>query len=244
MRISGTEIENLQFGIGYESTSQNGILGIGYETNEVQIAYNRETYSNLPTRLVEQDIIGTPAYSLWLNDLDASTGSILFGGVDMEKYEGDLSTLPIVQEEGGHREFVLALTALDADGENVFSDGAVGVLLDSGSSLTYLPDEYAATIFDTFGAQYSPAEGVAICDCSLADSDATVDFTFSEPVISVPMNELVLVGAYQGGDPICILGKLKTPFTPAPSLSRPSWPSHDGAFGHILVTITPASGSR
>ena len=37
---------------------------------------------------MEDKIINTVAYSLWLNDLDASTGSILFGGIDTEKYTG------------------------------------------------------------------------------------------------------------------------------------------------------------
>lgn len=207
--IGGSSIDGMQFGIGYNSTSQNGILGVGYEANEVQIAYTGDSYHNLPTLLVERNVIQSSAYSLWLNDMDANTGTILFGGVDTDKYHGSLSTLPIIKEQGQYREFIIALTALSANGQSIFSDQAVPVLLDSGSSLTYLPDDYATSIYSMFNANYDANEGAAIVDCSMADQDATVDFTFSSPTISVPLNELVIVAAYRGGQPICILGTFR-----------------------------------
>lgn len=207
--IGGSSIEGMQFGIGYNSTSQNGILGVGYEANEVQISYTGNSYSNLPSLLVEKNVIQSSAYSLWLNDMDANTGSILFGGVDTDKYTGTLSTLPIIKEQGQYREFILALTGLSANGQSIFSDQAVPVLLDSGSSLTYLPDDAATSIYSQFNANYDSAEGAAIVDCSMANQDATVDFTFSSPTISVALNELVIVAAYRGGTPICILGTIR-----------------------------------
>ncbi|KAF2097613.1 candidapepsin-4 precursor [Rhizodiscina lignyota] len=209
LKIGSTSIDNMQFGIGYNSTSQNGILGIGYESNEVQLAATGQTYRNLPTSLVNSNIIQSPAYSLWLNDFEANTGSILFGGVDTDKYHGQLSTLPLIKEQGEFREFIIALTGVSAANQSVFNDtsNAVPVLLDSGSSLTYLPDDIANSLFQVFNADYQQNEGAAIVDCNLANQDESVDFTFSSPTISVPLNELVVVAAIRGnGDPICILG--------------------------------------
>jgi len=62
-------------------------LGIGYQINEVQVGRaGKAAYNNLPAQMVADGLIQSNAYSLWLNDLDASTGSILFGGVDTAQY--------------------------------------------------------------------------------------------------------------------------------------------------------------
>ncbi|KAF2688734.1 acid protease [Lentithecium fluviatile CBS 122367] len=208
-KIGGTMVDELQFGIGYTSTSPEGILGIGYTINEV--AVNRaglDEYPNLPAKLVADGAINTNAYSLWLNDLDASTGSVLFGGVDTEKFSGTLSKLPIIAEQGVYAEFIVALTGLGIDGKagSIFQNESVAVLLDSGSSLMYLPDNVASALYSTFNAQYDSSQGAAFVDCALGEQDGSLEFTFSEPTISVPLNELVITAGYQRGEPVCILG--------------------------------------
>ncbi|SMR59099.1 unnamed protein product [Zymoseptoria tritici ST99CH_1A5] len=202
-------LDSQQFGVGYQSSSEESILGIGYTLNEVAVQYaNGGTYPNLPVNLMLNGYISTNAYSLWLNDLDASTGSILFGGVNTDKYMGELQTLPIIKTFGYYAEFVIALTAIGGNG----TDGSIanninlGALLDSGSSLTYLPNDITQTIYNQVGASYDAEQQVAIVDCDVANSDATLDFTFSSPTIRVPMNELVILAGYRGRQPICIFG--------------------------------------
>lgn len=148
--------------------------------------------------MVENGIIQSNAYSIWLNDLDAATGSILFGGVNTEKYVGNLQSLPMQKfsAEAPPAEFVITLTGvgvLESGRETtIASDKAYPVLLDTGSSLTYLPDELALDIFRGVNAEYDSLTGSAVVACALADTDANFQFTFSSPVISVPMNELVI----------------------------------------------------
>lgn len=207
--FGGVSIDNQQFGIGYQSSSAQGIMGIGYPINEVAVVYNGgHPYANVPQSLLNDGQIATKAYSLWLNDLDASTGSILFGGVNQDKYTGSLQTLPIVKEQGVYAEFIIALTAVGMNGTDgsIKKNMAAPALLDSGSSLMYLPDDVASDIYDQIGAQYDSSQGAAFVDCDLANSDATIDFTFSSPTIRVAMNELVIVAGVSRGQPICILG--------------------------------------
>ncbi|KAH6654498.1 aspartic-type endopeptidase [Truncatella angustata] len=191
--IGGTTVDNLQFGIGYKSSSAQGILGVGYPVNEVQVGRaNKDAYDNLPAKMASDGTIASNAYSLWLNDLDASTGSILFGGVDTAQYTGSLETLPIQASGGVYSEFLITLTSVVLDNVTIASDQALAVLLDSGSSLTYLPDTWVEQIFDEVGAQYDSSEGAAYVPCSLAQDTRTLDFTFTSPTIKVDMNELVL----------------------------------------------------
>jgi hypothetical protein len=208
-RMGGQTVEDLQFGVGYTSSSPEGILGIGYTINEVAVGRaGLDPYPNLPQKLVDDGTINTNAYSLWLNDLDASTGSILFGGVDTEKYEGELQTLPIIPERGQYAEFIIALTGMGQNGKNgsIFENDNVPVLLDSGSSLMYLPDNVVRSLYTTFDAQYDSSQGTALVDCSLGDQSGSLDFNFSGVIISVPLNELVIVAAVSRGQPVCILG--------------------------------------
>ncbi|KAK3115075.1 hypothetical protein LTR53_005941 [Teratosphaeriaceae sp. CCFEE 6253] len=210
LAFGGVTLDNQQFGIGYTSSSQEGIIGIGYPINEVATQYNGgNPYPNVPLHLMQNGEINSNAYSLWLNDLDASTGSILFGGVNTDKFTGSLETLPVIPTRGYYAEFIIALTAVGANGTtgSIANNIASPALLDSGSSLMYLPDDIVQSIYNDVGAQYDSSQGAAFVDCDLANSDATIDFTFSTPTISVGMNELVIVaGSDQRGNPICIIG--------------------------------------
>ncbi|KAI1376693.1 acid protease [Hypoxylon crocopeplum] len=191
--IGGSTLEGFQFGVGYSSTSEQGILGIGYPVNEVQVGRaGMDPYENLPKKMVSDGMISRNAYSLWLNDLDANTGSILFGGVDTAQYTGSLQTLPIQSNGGVFSEFLITLTSLSVGNTSIADNQALAVLLDSGSSLTYLPDNMVEAIYEQVDAQYDSSEGAAYVPCSLADQTATIDFVFSDPRISVEMNELVL----------------------------------------------------
>lgn len=192
-----------------------GVLGIGYPANEVSVLrYGKEPYPNLPKALVREGWIRSNAYSLWLNDLEASTGSILFGGVDTEKYYGPLHTLPVQKMHGEYRHFVVALTGLafssDSEQHSYASNTLpAAVLLDSGSTLTYLPNPIVNSIYRDLRVIYDPNSGNAFVPCSLADAGFNITYTFSAPTITVGISELVLNfgdSEFRDGTPACLFG--------------------------------------
>ncbi|KAK2791850.1 hypothetical protein FQN51_001996 [Onygenales sp. PD_10] len=222
LKIGGATLKDFQFGIGQQSTSKEGVLGIGYVLNEVQVGRNgKKPYPNLPQALVDAGLIRSNAYSLWLNDLSASKGSILFGGVNTAKFEGSLHTLPIIPVARNiYAELSIALTgvALEANGETqdlTTRTLPVAALLDSGSSLSYLPDPLVSQIYSAVDATYDPDLGAAYVPCKLGQEKASVIFTFSSPAISVGMDEMVIdLGPnpdgsrpeYTNGEPACVFG--------------------------------------
>jgi hypothetical protein len=219
LSIGGQTLSDFQFGIGIQSTSSEGVLGIGYTSNEIQVNRNQQqAYPNLPAAMVDAGLIQSNAYSLWLNDLDAGTGQILFGGINTAKYSGSLETVPIIQEYGAYYEFIIALTALSISGSSSTSSSSslpAPVLLDSGSSLMYLPNDLTTDIFNEVNAVYDSNAGAAYVDCSLANSDSSISFSFSGATISVPFSELVLSAGtnsdgqgltFQNGASACIFG--------------------------------------
>ncbi|PWY86830.1 secreted aspartic protease [Aspergillus heteromorphus CBS 117.55] len=197
LAFSNATLKNFQFAVAYESDSDEGVLGIGYTTDEASEEFD-VSYKNLPRALVSQGIINSAAYSLWLDDLSSGEGSILFGGVNTAKYTGSLNTLPIVPEDGVYIEFAVNLTgvhltksgaAVTVNNTNSFP---VAGVLDSGTALTYIPDGAAESIFNAVGAVYSSELGYALIECSVTKEDFEVIYEFDGFNMTVDISELVL----------------------------------------------------
>lgn len=208
VRFGTTDLTSQQFGVGYASNSSEGVMGIGYPNLEVAVQYDRgSSYANIPQNMANQGLINTPAYSLWLDDLQSSTGNILFGGVDTSKFTGELTTVPIVAEQNEYLEMIVALSGISIDNNGkstTLLSTATPVLLDSGSTLMYLPSSVAQSIYSAVGATYSSRQGVATIPCSSASSTTmTLGFTFSGKTIQIAMSQLVL---NEGSSKTCLFG--------------------------------------
>ena len=218
LAIGGETLTGFQFGIGETSSSSAGVLGVGYVAIESQVGRSGlSTYPNLPQALVNAGLINVNGYSLWLNDLDANSGSIMFGGVNTAKYTGDLQSVPIIPVNGLFLVFAIAVSGLSVAGTTLSSSSSIpfAVILDSGSTLTYLPDDVTTDIFNTVNAVYDSNNAIAYVECNMASQDSSVDFIFSGITISVPYNELVLSQAlsasgqpltFQNGESACLFG--------------------------------------
>jgi hypothetical protein len=198
VRFEGVSLLDQRFGVGYISSTPDGILGIGFVANVASAnARGGGTYSNVPTSLLHSGQISTLAYSMWLNDLDAAEGDLLFGGVNTEKYQGELETIAMIPSvDGVYRSLTIALAGVQVTGDGPSIAplrAAIPVTLDSGSSLSYLPSGLTADLYNAVGAEYSSAEQVAFIDCDRADDAGTLDFRFNDQkTIQVPWNELVI----------------------------------------------------
>ncbi|TQV96962.1 hypothetical protein V2A60_000402 [Cordyceps javanica] len=202
-QLGGSTIKNLTMGLAEETDIPFGLVGIGYRGNEASLQTVRDTYPNLPIAMQTSGNIKTVAYSLWLNDLDASKGNLLFGAIDTEKYQGDLTRLDLLPSGGSSGqvvEFSVPLTSVDghsSSGSDSFSSSSfpITALLDSGTTLSYLPTDITQQIWQEVGAAYSQSLGIAVVPCNIAGSGAYFSFGFGGsqgPVINVTMDELVL----------------------------------------------------
>lgn len=197
-------VEGLQMGLGKGLTTINmGIMGIGYDTNEASSDIRGgKQYPNLIDNLVSQGLINTAAYSLYLNDLNSSNGSILFGGIDTEKYAGTLKRLPLLSDPTSKTpnitSFVVELTSLTITSADTTLNASASlpypVVLDSGTTLTYLPNTLAKQIFTTTGATNDIKNSeMILIPCSTNDTTLTYQFGSSSngPSIAVDITELI-----------------------------------------------------
>ena len=189
-------------GIAVDTSIPYGLVGVGYSSNEAITEFGDDTYPNLPVALNDMGAINSIAYSLWLNDLDASTGSILFGGIDTEKFVGNMTRINVLKEktDPAPYHFTVALTSLTAkssSGEDTLTSSSfpIEAVLDSGTTLTYLPQDLAEQIWKEVGAEYDDSQGGALIPCSFAKTSGYFSFGFAGPDgprINVTMDELVL----------------------------------------------------
>lgn len=194
--LGDVNVDDMQFGVAESTTITQGIVGVAYDTLTNEASHEGKTYANLPQALVNSGAIKSPAYSLWLNDPQASRGSILFGGVNKAKYKGELQTIPIVRTLRGYSYLAVTLTGVSVEqgkeSEDYSSRLPIVVLLDSGTSLTYLPDSLVDELYKKFNATFLEDDGLAYVDCELMKKDYTVNFDFSGATIAVGISELVL----------------------------------------------------
>ena len=138
--------------------------------------------------------------------IDSAPGDIVFGGIDTEKFQGNISLLP-------------ALTALDFLGEsrNVFNLLSMTILngsepvelthshpdasfeLDYGDFQNRVPPDVFEPVFEILGGtSFIPnglSDPLALVPCSIAETSLAINFTFgyntTQTLISVPLSDLI-----------------------------------------------------
>ncbi|KAE9980366.1 hypothetical protein EG327_006576 [Venturia inaequalis] len=220
--LGGQNVRNLTMAVATRSEYVGtGIMGIGFALGEALQGELNQTYANLPVVLANQSLIPSASYSLYLDDLDIGEGTVLFGGYDTDKFEGNLAVLDIQPAEKNliSRMLVVwsSIGVTDKSGSTVIPSSAVpqSALLDSGTALTVVPSDVFKTLVSYFGANYRRSLGIYEVNCDLGYG--TLDFGFGDsngPVIGVPFSELAIPVTdsdgnfitYSDGSPVCMLG--------------------------------------
>lgn len=223
--IGGATVNNVTLGLALNSSSPipsetaQGLLGVGF----TKLSSAQGLYPTLIDDLFSSGAIERRAFSLYLNDAASGQGSILFGGIDTDKYTGDLVTLPIQPDIiGGQALFLRYLVDLTAVSFNTGSgssasvitpsDFAVAALLDSGTTVTILGADIFNNIVAGIGATAINVQGqtMYITSCSVGNGDAALGFTFGGAngiTINVPLSAVLqdAGGTFGNGDEACFL---------------------------------------
>ncbi|KAK6534679.1 hypothetical protein TWF281_005986 [Arthrobotrys megalospora] len=198
--IGGVGVKDVQFGIGLKGTGEEGVLGIGFESRQSGVSRGLEPYPGLITQMVNQDLINSRAYSVWLNDLNAAAGEILFGGIDTGKFKGPLATIPLSRRTDipSPIDFIITLRGLtieNGDGESrvlLNESRAVPALLDTGASFTYLPYDIADQLVQLVGAVTVPEYKGPAVNCTKRSLEGSVNFEFAGTTISVKLRDFII----------------------------------------------------
>jgi len=186
-------------------------MGLGYRSNEATTDVGRPTYPNLLDQLVSQNLIASRTYSIYLNGFDYSSGSILFGGVDLNKFTPPLYTLPINPNlSGSFTRFWISLTGLGITVPGSTSPVSIGstsfplsVIFDTGTTVSYLPTAIVAALAKALHIASGPdAQGLYTVPCSLRSQSGYIHFVFSGMQLRIPYSQLI----FQDTTGQCFLG--------------------------------------
>lgn len=199
---SGPTIKGVQFATVNSTSVQHGVLGIGFVEGE---SFSKpDPYDNFPRLLKNQGLISKIAYSFFLNSREATSGSVIFGGIDNAKYEGELTTLPVAGTE----------LTIELGDVQVGSLGTVEVgdqaLLDSGTTLIWVNPVLFDQFRQLFNATWSDKEDGYTVSCEQPDEYVTFNFA-KNTQIKVPFSEIASPLYTTQGNPTgsCYFGFIK-----------------------------------
>ncbi len=199
---SSANLTNVQFGVANRSTElSEGILGLGYGKG-LNLNYN-----NFVDQLALQKVTNSKAFSVALGSVNANNGGVvIFGGVDTKKFSGSLVSNKILGPQGSEdiNRYWIQMTsvALDTSGTSkTYTGGNIPVVLDSGSSLSYLPTSIVSSMASDFQGKLDRQSGLYIVSCSQITKSGSIDFAFGSVTIKVPFSEFI----WQADAQTCVL---------------------------------------
>ncbi|KAF3986699.1 hypothetical protein FT663_04772 [Candidozyma haemuli var. vulneris] len=172
-------LNDLQFAVvDRAQTNSQGILGVADKNQEA----TDNQYDNLPWALQKSGVTPKASYSLYLGSEAEGKGSIIFGGIDTEKYEGDLTKYPVA----GTRGLALNVESAEVAGQTIDLDAEI--LLDSGTSLNLWPQHLIDAVGKELGGTLT--QGFYFVDCD-QPTDKHLTFDFGKNKINVSYQDLV-----------------------------------------------------
>jgi len=209
--IGGVTITGQHFGVTKISYDVNtGTMGVGPPVDPVD---RPEPYLDIIDELASQGITNSRAFSLDLRSVGSPEGAIIFGGIDTKKYKGSLEKCPIIPAasapNGSNRYWItLKSVGITKPGKSpkTYSSSSIPVFLDSGTTVSLLPQSIFDAIVADFPGATPRANGFYTVDCAIASQLGTIDFTFGNTIINVPYREFL----WHSATDVCVLGLLPT----------------------------------
>ncbi|PRT56078.1 Aspartic proteinase yapsin-3 [Wickerhamiella sorbophila] len=213
--IGQSTVKNANFAVATNTNVSQPVFGIASVNDEASVSnQDPTTYANIPVQLKEQGFTQAVAYSLWLNDLNALEGSILFGGVDHEKYVGDLQLVPMVTFTSDGQQvnppilpFVMLHGVSVYNNKNMaatIAECSLPVALDSGTSLAYLPSDIIDAIGQSISATPLNNLGIYGAYCDLSGG---LIWNFSGVEIFTPFSQLLYPLVTTSNEPATYKGR-------------------------------------
>ncbi|PRT54667.1 Aspartic proteinase MKC7 [Wickerhamiella sorbophila] len=206
---SSTQLTNMTFGLiedeGY--LLRSCLVGLGLQGGELSINSMENgnaspVYDNLPILMKKSGLVNRVSYSVYLSQDVDNPSFILFGGVDHSRYQGNLSTVPLVdyatdaslgqQFISQPTDFQVVLSGLTvsngAKSIDVVQDARIPINVAFGTNTSMLPTSIGSQIARIFGMVYQNATKSYWMPC---DRLGDLTFNFNGALITIPLENFV-----------------------------------------------------
>ncbi|KAI8969277.1 aspartic peptidase domain-containing protein [Mycotypha africana] len=189
-------------GIISKATRSDGILGLGFPA----LTANSDTpqaYDPFVFNLVKQKLISEPIFSITLKEQ-----LLMIGGIDENQYTGDIHYVPVTKNlnpKTNTQEYTywsVALKNMYVDGSKVRNSAASSVILDTGTTLSYVSQSLAENLVRSVTGRrprYNAEAEMYEIDCHLKNKAVGIEFDNSVKLV-IDIQELVVpIDAYTCG---------------------------------------------
>ncbi|ELW66056.1 gastricsin [Tupaia chinensis] len=218
LTVQSIQVPNQEFGLSENEPGTNfvyaqfdGIMGMAYP------ALSMGGATTALQGMLQEGVLTSPVFSFYLSNQQGSEdgGAVIFGGVDNSLYSGQIYWAPVTQElywQIGIEEFLIGGQA-----SGWCSQGCQAIV-DTGTSLLTVPQQYMSTLLQATGAQ-EDEYGQFLVNCDNIQSLPTFTFIINGVQFPLPPSAYILsnngacmVGVEatylpsQNGQPLWILG--------------------------------------
>ena len=191
-----SDIPKIQFGLVMSGSNPRAVMGIGWNLSD------QDPLFSVVFQMYGVGVIHSTAISVYLNEYNATTGAIIFGGIDTTKYSGDLVGLPLQLDatgKGSRSEYYVTLTSVSVTDHTGVSTQLTShgfrqsALLRMGTSATLLNADIYHQLAKGFGVVEVDGGGRAV-PCNYANSNVTINYQFGGadgPIIAVPISQII-----------------------------------------------------
>ncbi|KAG0684158.1 hypothetical protein C6P40_001239 [Pichia californica] len=196
-------LSNVSFGLVSDSLSDSfGVLGLGLPSFESTWLSEGKTYDDgFLSSLKSQGFIEKSVYAIYDNYL-SDNSSLLFGGIDLNAFEGNLSILPLIEvpifynDSRNASAIAITLSSIyfddnynDNNETSLLASGLSAAIIDTSLSTAVLPYYIYDTIISTTGFKYSENLNAFIANSSQLTNKSIV-FDFQGIEIDIPIVDL------------------------------------------------------
>ncbi|XP_031420519.1 gastricsin-like [Clupea harengus] len=216
VNLAGIVISNQEVGISTNEPGQNfvvahfdGILGLAYPT----ISAGQQ--SPVVDTMMQQGLLQANMFSFYLSRDQSGGSEVSFGGVDPNKYQGQIYWTPVTSES--YWQIGIQGFQVNNQATGWCSQGCQAIV-DTGTSMLTAPRQFISQLMQGIGAQQGQ-NGQAMVDCSQINSLPTLTFTINGVDFPLPPSTYITQNGYgcsvgitptylpsQDGQPLWILG--------------------------------------
>ncbi|EGY22367.1 hypothetical protein VD0002_g928 [Verticillium dahliae] len=169
--VGDTDITNLTMGLGRQTDLSLGRLALGYNAS-----YGTPSFLD---RMTETGLINSTAFSLWTEDEDTASGSLLLGAVDASRYTGRLQRFQVYKyamQYVGFYALVASINGSRLDTENRILQPLANlgtgtyIAVSPPTLLSNLPWSIAERIWELARAEVDYYSGQATVPCAWRDN--------------------------------------------------------------------------
>lgn len=144
------------------SQAGDGFLGLGFEDGNTCSPDQCETFFG--------NLMKSSPEPLFTADLQPDGGSYDFGYIDKSKYVGEIAYVDVLHESPAYWDFTAGIYSVGG------KSGSIGdSIMDTGTSIWYLPEDATNDFYGSFNSSYDENEGAYVYSCDETPPDFSVE---------------------------------------------------------------------